>query len=464
MEETLSLTEILAIFIKKAKVIIIFAIIGAILLGGFQFIKQITATPAVVDETTYQEKFEIYEAKLKLLNTNLDIVQTKIKNQKEYNENSIIMNLNPYDVAVSTTVFQISGIDNLLSLPQYSSEAFTPSYFINTIQTQYEQYLKAMDLKANFPAKYGDISEQYLKEIVSFATNDNNSSLDFANNISGSFSIVVYEESLEMAEEIGKIITDYLLSQKQLVEDSTYPHTLNVVSTTTSKSVVLGIEKIQDEVQSLSDTYLLEQVNLQKQLNELVAPTIATGVKSIKSILVSTVKWLIIGAIFGAVLVCAWIFVVMLFKTKIQSSRRMEQMLKIPFIGSIAKKGDIWNRLANKLINERIWNDETSATAYIEENLKTVLDKEAEVLVVSTLKTKSIDEDIGIISKTALPLCKKVYAVSNAEKNPAMISALGSCKYMVLAERVGKSELEEIQAVIEMAKRKGVEVIGFVAI
>ena len=137
MEETLSLTEILAIFVKKAKAIIIFAIIGAIALGGFQFVKQISASSVAIDETVYQDTMEKYETQLEILNANLDKVETKIKNQKEYNENSIIMSLNPFDVAVSTTVFQISGIDSLLAQPQYSSEAFTPSYFINTIQTQY---------------------------------------------------------------------------------------------------------------------------------------------------------------------------------------------------------------------------------------------------------------------------------------------------------------------------------------
>lgn len=453
MEETLSLSEILAIFIKKAKVIIVFAIIGAILLGGFQFIKRITVAPVVVDETAYQESVEKYETTLAILNSNLDKIATKIATQKYYNENSIIMNLNPYDVAVSTTVFQISGIDSLLAQPQYSSEAFTPSYFINTIQTQYNQYLKTIDLKANFPAEYKDVPEQYLREIVKFENNDN-----------GSFSVLLYEDDLEMAEKLGKIVTDYLLSQQTSVEESTYPHTLSVVSTTTSKSVVDEVETMQKEAKLLGDSYLAEQKNLQKELDALEEPTLPVTAKNLKSVSIATIKWLIIGAIFGAVLVCAWIFVVMLFKTKIQSSRRMEQMLAIPFIGSTLKKGDIWNRLANKLLNERIWDDQTSATAYIEENLKTVLNKDVEVIVASTLNVKDIDENIVVIGKTASPLCKKVYAVSNAEKNPEMIMALGSCKYMILAERVGKSELVEMQSLIDMAKRKGVEVIGFVAI
>ncbi len=449
MEETLSLTEILAIFIKKAKAIIIFAIIGAIALGGFQFVKQITTTPtAPVDETA--DAMEKYETQLEILNANLDKVETKIKNQKEYNENSIIMSLNPYDVAVSTTVFQISGIDSLLAQPQYSSEAFTPSYFINTIQTQYQQYLKTMDIKAHFSAEYGDIEEQYLSEIVEFASNDN-----------GSFSVLIYEDDLEKAEKIGKIVSDYLLSQKTLVSEGTYPHTLSIVDTTTKSTIVSDIDARQKNNKSLYDGYIAEQTNLQKQIDELVMPEEAVN---LKSVLIATIKWLVIGAFVGAILVCAWVFVVVLFKSHIESSRQMEQMLAVPFIGSTAKKGDFWNRLANALLSERVWDDETSGAAYISENLKTVLDKEAEVLVASTLKTKGIDEDIAVVSKSASSLCKKVYAISGAEKNPEMIVALTTCKYMILAERVGKSELTEMQAIIEMAKRKGVEVIGFVAI
>ncbi|MBQ4100843.1 MAG: hypothetical protein IJC83_04785, partial [Oscillospiraceae bacterium] len=285
-------------------------------------------------------------------------------------------------------------------------------------------------------------------------------------NGNGSFSAIVYGDDLEKAEKLGKIVSDYLLSQKPLVADGTYPHTLSIVDTTTKSTIVSDIDARQKNNKSLYDGYIAEQTNLQKQIDELVMPeeVVTQNGINLKSVLVSTIKWLVIGAFVGAILVCAWVFVVMLFKTRIESSRQMEQMLAVPFLGSVAKKGDFWNRLANALLNERVWDDETSGTAYISENLKTVLDKETEVLVASTLKTKGIDEDIAVVSKSASSLCKKVYAISNAEKNPEMIVALTTCKYMILAERVGKSELTEMQAVIEMAKRKGVEVIGFISL
>ena len=90
MEETLSLTEILALFIKKAKAIIIFAIIGAVVLGGFQFIRQISAISSSVDNTTYQDDLANYQVKQDVLTASIDRVDAKMLAQKNYSKNSIL--------------------------------------------------------------------------------------------------------------------------------------------------------------------------------------------------------------------------------------------------------------------------------------------------------------------------------------------------------------------------------------
>lgn len=458
MREPICLKELLAIVVKRGTLIICFALIAAILLGGFQFVKlsriaKLPENSPEVLEKTYQAAMTAYEQELAHLNKTLDRAKAKLASQDAYNNDSILMNLDPHNSAVSTTVFSVSGLDALLLEEAYAEKDFSISYFTSAVQNRYLQYLNVMSLVDVLSGTdYAEVPERYLRELISQSSAEG-----------GIITVSIYGCTEEIAAQLGKAIRDHLLQLQPQVESSSFPHRLDVVGSTVISCTIPNLESKQIAAKELADEYWLDTDVLQKQIDGLAKPTKGAPYSS-ATILKSTVKWAVLGGIVGVILACAWILVLFLFRSRVESSRQMEQILGVPFLGSVAKKGNLWNRLAQKMLCERVWTDAGQASAFIAQSLKAGMDCADQVAVVTTLHTKDADDALAAVSSAAATVCGKVLLAKNAEKNPETIALFQSCKQVVLAERVGVSEVPEMLVVLETAKRMGVQIVGFVTV
>lgn len=458
MREPICLKELLAVVVKRGKLVICFALIAAVLLGGFQFVKlsRVAKLPECSPEAlekSYQSAMAAYEDELAQLQKVLDQANAKLASQNAYNNDSILMNLDPNNAAVSNTVFSVSGLDALLLEEAYAEKDFSISYFTSAVQNRYIQHLTTTSLKKIFSGTdYADVSEQYLRELFHCASAEG-----------GTITVSIYAGTEAVAAQLGTAIREHLLQLQPQIAGRSFPHTLDVISTTVKTCAISKLAEQQLSAKEQADEYWKNTDALQKQINGLTKPTKGAPY-STATIVKSTVKWTVLGGIVGVILACAWILVLFLFRSRVESSRQMEQLLGVPFLGSVAKKGDIWHRLAQKMLCERVWTDNDQASAFIAQSLKAGMDTAEQVAIVTTLHGKDTDDALGAVSAAAATVCSKVFSAKDAEKNPEAIALFASCKYAVLAERVGVSEVPEMLVVLETAKRMDVQVVGFVTV
>lgn len=457
MKEPISLKEILAVVIRKGNFLICMALAVAVLLGGYRFVKlrQEAAKPENSPEqiqARYEQAVEDYEERKAALEKSLAKAQGRLQRQEIYNENSILMVLDPFNTARCTMILAVSDLEIPEEQGTQSAEE-RAAKMITKIQELYQLYWKSADLKtALMEQGYEEVEEKYHRETVGVEIT-----------AGGTLTITALAQTPQEATRLANTAYDCLQSMRSLIEAGSYPHDLSVVSSVSKMVVINEIENRQETAISQYKSYAEAVETLSKQLAQLQQPVAEAGYGT-GEILKATVKWMIVGGIAGVVLGCVWVLVMFLFRSKAESSRQLEKLLGIPFLGSAAKRGDIWNRLADKLLSERTWRDPKQASDYITESLKVTLEDRQELALVTTLSEKKTGDAMLVLETAAQEACGKTYTVYEAEKNPQTPGTLARCKTVVLAERINASQVPRILTMIKTAERMGVQVVGFVTL
>lgn len=456
MREPISLKEIIAVVVKRGRGIVCTAIALAVLLGAYRFMGkydfyQSPENTAEAVERANEEAKQTYKDTYERLQKDLAYARRELDRMNSYMENSILMQQDSYKVVMDTTVLAITDIEEVYRGAVGQTD-IDPDYFANKIQDFYVLYWESLVLTESLSGhNYTNISEQYLRELVTLTETD-----------SGTLTIVVRADTMENAVKLADAVNRCFQEMHAIVESNTYGHTLSVVARTGKVMVddELGRRQIEMERSIANNKKSIDEI--EEDLKQLKEPVVLAPY-SMKDVLVDTAIFVILGAVGGAGIACVWVLVMFLMKNRVESSRQMEQMVGVPFLGSVAKKGSVWCRLAQKLLGERVWEDADMAAGFIAESVKSVADVPQQLAVLTTLSGEDAAEALEKVTQ-AVSFCGKVSCVDNAEKNPETIALLRSCKTAVLAERISVSEMTEVLSLLELANRMGVKVVGFVTI
>lgn len=443
MREPISLKDIFAIIIKRGKLLICLAVIFALLLGIYGALRgQTTSTEE--SALAYQEQLDSYKQTKEQLEEELEDAQLLYDRTKLYIENSPVMQLDPYNLYKSSSVFLITVTED------NDSKASTGTmedlaYIASLIQNCYQLYWDTSNLSVALDV---DMENQYLQEIVQLESPD-----------SGALILTVYGSSQDAVAALADKAGAFLLSMQETVLAKTYRHELSefnqIVEHTTYSLFATHKKEINKQ--------LLEQKaavkDLEKQLDALVAP-----VQSNVSISPASIaKWAILGAFAGLALGCAWALVAFVMFTKTESSQQMQAALGIPYLGTTAKAGDSFQRLAGRIMGETRWDDREQAIAFVAENLQ-AMGVQEDLAIITTLHTKDACAALEQAAQDLRPVCDNICCAANAQANRDALELLRRCKNLLLAERIGASDVTKMLSLLNTANRLGITVVGFITI
>ena len=457
MREPISLKEILAALIRKGTFLLWMALILGVLLGGYKFL-QLRAeagkpenAPEKIEQRREAAQAE-WQDKKEQLEKELEKAKKDLELQEEYCENSILMQVNPYDTAKCTIILSITGLEIPPEEGTDSAEN-RASRMVAKIQEQYMLYWNSADLQVEL-AKHGypEIEEKYHRESVRIEISGG-----------GTLSVISLGKDAETAEKLAQAAYACMRELHPRVEAGAYAHDLTLFHSNTKMVVSSEIESRQEKARELCKTYAGEIGKLEQKLKALGQPAQVPGY-TLGEILKSTVIWVVLGVAGGIFLGCAWVLIMLMMRTRAESSRQMEKMLQLPFLGSLAKRGDLFNRVACALLGERTWKNPQLAAAYITENLKALPAGEKTLVILSTLPEKKVGQALENARTAAAGAFETVYTVSDAERNPETVRVLSQCGRVLVAERTGVSDAGEVLAMMDTAKRLGATVEGFITL
>ena len=450
MKETMSVQEILATMVRKGTVLICLGLVFAILLGSWQFLtlrekaRDPRNAPEKV-EARYQAAMKEYEEEKAKLDKKLADAEAKLERQSVYMENSLYMNLDPYNTPRSTILVTISGLQDVPAEQQDS--------MANKILQMYLRYWKLVDLYAEMEARGCAVTdEKYMREVMILEDNSD-----------GMLTIKAAHYDLDEATRQAFAIYDLLQSMKPLIEESTCAHQLTLLDSTSKYVFVENIEERQTAEEKLTQTCITNVENAKKKLSELEKPKKET-IYTNSQILKESIKWAVIGGVLGVFLGCAWALCRALLGCRLQNKQHMEAVLKVPFMGSVAGKGNIFCQMATRLAGEPRWADPEDAYNFVSKNIGSAVEKDEKVVILTTLSEKEFARTSKDLILAAEVACSGALCVSCADRNAQAVAALNEHKKVLLAERTDASNGQRALSVLALAKRMDATVVGFVTV
>ena len=458
MKEPISIKEILAVVLKRGMAVIAVTLVMALVLGGLQGIKALNQyrdpdNTAEKVAARNKEALGEYEAKRNIAKQRIETFEHKIEQQLEYDEKSLLMHLNPYEMYQCDVLLSISELDEAAFQEYYKIQTTPVDYIITKIVQQYVVYWNNVDLADVLTENpYPDFEEQYIRELITVSRAEGNI-----------LQITVCADSYEAAEAMGRDVYHALLDICPTIQKTTFAHGLTLISNDTKLTVDHDLDRKQITNQENMDENYLNLEKRKKELSSIEKPE--TEVLVTKGDVVKTaVIWAVLGGLVGFVLACGTIWVVYIVKDGVESSHQAEAILGLPFFGSAEGKRSVFYSLANSFVGERQWKDRDQAVAYIVENLKSRADAPAKVALISSAAVKDTDEGVQLVMKALTEAGYAPSFVPESGRNPAAIAAMRQSDCVILAERLGKANRNAMRYTVEQAKQLDAKLAGFITV
>lgn len=441
--------------IRKWKQMLIGGCLLAVLLGAYMLISGISVSDdeyANWDNIVQirDNKFKSTRAKENAELNNLTI-EKKIQDQEGYLEQSIYINLDPYNISCAEAEYYISTDYKIMPGMDYQNKDLT-----DTVAQNYVSLLSNADVLNNVAEQFGTES-RYLKEILD---------IHVSNRI---LTISVIYDNADMAVSILDSIISYLPSIGDEIMNSISEHTLKLINRTSYSYI--GLELIDEQEKQKS---VLQTLNQYKTTND---NTIADATYELReldkqeavlyrstNIVRRVIMYAIVGFVVGGILVYAYGCVAYIVSDKVYIANELGVRYGIRIIGRMASGRN------KNVIDRSIAKAE--GRAYVP-----VADSDYHVIVGNLIGMKehtgsifltgSTDESViqGIAEKIASLLdgitIKYGYDIFN---NPDSVTMLSSCDSVLLVEECGKSRYSVIEKELDKAEWFGKKVIGCVVV
>lgn len=470
-EREISLQRVFYRALRDWRKCFIIALITATFIGvgNFVFKRVLLSSPEKLEsaELDYNRELTAYEARGESLLREIDNLEETRKQQEEYNNSSILMQINPFrefNASVQlyvATDYQI--IPELTYQPIDLSSRILQSYLIYMQNGEMYQYI--LDHLTE------EIELRYLKEIFSFSADYNTRMVTL--HIRG-----VDEQSC--SEILGYALEGIYLKRAEILA-AIGEHELNSLNQSIYETVNLDLDAWQKNKQQ----YVLNlTVNLKEKLDALTAWRLSPMPNKeyeLAAIAKDSLKKMFLGLIIVAVLVAGFIAFQSIFSGRVQAAQDLKERFRLRIIAQIPQqhKKRILNRIdrafakmSGLIVNE---SDAEQLVALAAESISAeIAARTKEKTEKGTVSQKNIklaftgsiaeDEIKNLLSDMKWENGFSAVSVPNILQNPAAVSAVMDADYVILVEKQEESSYSQIERELEELTVWKKEVLGVIVL
>lgn len=430
--------------------IIIVAVVFGVLAGGYKIGSGLIKQQDKEYISELQEKYDddVIRYKKNLISYDREIqnIKANLESQEKYVEESILVNINPYDKWTSTvdvfvTMADEEGLQGVRFLPVDYTDSVVKAY-VSAIQRG--DCLNGLSQKLNMDASF-------IKELV-------NVDMDYNSNM---LNIAVSYTDKAGAEEILDTILNSVKNMKPEVESALGDHAISImnqnVSSATDQNLAIKQKQTMDGIMDLQDS-LNEK---EKELNDLEEPDTPESLSK-KALLKSCIKSGVIGGVLGAFLTILCICIVFLVGNKVNTANELKNRYRLKLLGVFEQpiRKRALSRIDNWLarLEGRTGNSEDFVYNMLMINTKNYLGDNKKVLVTGTV----VDEVLqAVAAKLNNGISEAEFTVgSDMNKTADTLKKLPNYDSIIIVEECGTSNYGEIQREIETINNLNKQVLG----
>ncbi len=433
-ETEISLKDMIFYTVYRWKKILVIALIFALLLGGFQgilsFMTLNDAESLKEIQAEYEDDLRYYESKLEELKSNVDSLKIARDSQRTYLNNSVLMNIDPSNVAQAKASLYIDTNYQIIPNATYQNPDKTAS-----IKHAYELAVYSNALLDEISATT-NLDPKYIKELITTIPAEEiqlpTTTLD----------ISVVHSSPEEASAIMNQILSYLTSLKPSIIASIDNHKAEVLSNSVSIMVDNNLSELQTTAKKALTALENELSSTENTLASFAAPE--KGILSTSDAVKNIVIWTIVGAVVGGFLGVFFFLAMYLFSGKVYSAKELQIRYNLSDLGHIAasdKKADFLTRFLKKSEQRIIANSEGNY-AVIAANLETYSKSMKNILLTGSIDSAELME----LTKRLQGTCKNINLICDGSilTDAAAVHQLADCDGVVLLEKCGTSLYNEV--------------------
>lgn len=446
-EREIDLRDLVFHILHKWRSILLCILVFAVLAGGYKIGKGIMQQRDSEYIANLQKQYDIQKQEYELVKAGYERDINKFTTKIAYEENSILLKINPYKKLVATAdVFVemeeetnaiISMVDPADSVLIAYSSAISKGSYLDEL------------------SKKTKIDSQYLKELISV-------NLDSNGNM---FSVSVMFEDKDGAQEILDRILDNLNAIYPEVADNLGKHKIIVMN----KNVFTTADQEFAEYQAeRADNLAAMHTNLdetQKALDNLNEPQNPSNL-SMKSVLKSGIKYSVIGALLGGLLLVFFYVAVYIMSSRLYSTEELKSRFNIKILGVFIQKRkkrvfSVIDSYLDKLDGKE-YVSEASVYERIAANVANYTVKGQTILLTGTAE----EETLKCFKDKLKEMLPEVIFEAGMDMNkyPATLTMLSKVDGIILIEKCGVSKYNDIQKVLETVYSLHQKVVGCIVL
>ena len=446
-EREIDLRELVIAILRKWRMILAATVAFSLLLGTYKASACFLEGKDFLD-TDLQEK---YDKEIKLYRQRISACEREIANlteiiaaQQEYLEESVFMNMSPYDIWEARTEFFVETDYRIMPKMVYQDTDFT--------STVLQSYVSAL-VNAQFMEQTAEIlgiQSRYLKELVNVAIGRED------NGYNHLLILTVRHPEKEGAKAVMEMLLEELERSGEHIRSTVRDHTITKVSASLGAVVDMEAQKQRGErgqLESLIDSLSQKQEEVEK-LKQERPPRRADTLEV--SVVKTGVKYGMTGGLLGAIVVIFFICAAFIMSDKLFSYRELKSRFSVRILG-----------LLPIVIEETHSNSPINTWLNRLENRKTVEDAERvyDLISVNLINTMGSDggagpvflaggapkDQIETLAKHLQKRIKDVQIMSggNFLSNPDSLKKLAECNTVVLVEQCMVSTYSEVEQELE---------------
>lgn len=346
-ERIVTVSDLLKEIVRRIGLVIVLGIIVAVLCCGYKYVKDSKAAKAANSEDTTTSVKLTDEEQTDV--NNVISVQDNMKEQQEYLDNSVLMQINAYDESRVTLQYRIITGDKQLSKDLLSA---------------YDNYVTNGSLAQDMIDHGVDMDLQYLTELLYFEKDsdkeDNSDSTVITDTPALTFEIRVIHKNQKSCEKLAAVIPECLSDFEQTLQESTGAHELNLVDQSYAEVVDQGlwtykidrvnsVVSMQERVDSLKEKLSADQVALvEKNLQK--ADKKDNAKKEVVKAHISK-KYAVLGFGIGIILAILYIVISYIWRGTINNEKDVTYLYGVQLMGTLKGKNkkNALLRLGDKL-------------------------------------------------------------------------------------------------------------------
>lgn len=451
-EQEIDLKDLMFAVFRKWRLVVFFAIVFAVLLGGYKCVKELMYQNDEEYVAELKEQYKIdqlkYDQSKKAYKRDIESFNASITNQEEYKEKSILLKVDPYNKGTAS----VDVFVKMSEMPENTGITVTPVDFADSVVKAYASAIQQGGFLEDISSEMG-VDLIYLKELVTVTTDYDSNMLNVS---------VTYTDK-EGAGKILDVILDNLKSMYPDIQEHLGQHTLSIMNQDTGVMTDQTLAEYQKQkVEDLAsiNKNLEDTEKALKELEEPAKPVVLSKMSIVKE----GVKYGILGCFVGAILVAFCVCVAFLMNGKMNTDEDLKNRFGLKHLGSFThtrvKKAfsgvDMW---LDRLEGREIVSDE-SVVEIISANIIGMLNKGESVFLTGMVEETRLSDLAEKIQQRLSEL--KLGFGNDILRSAASLQNLQKYDTVILVESRRLTKIREIEKEIEIVRNMKKEVLGYI--